>query len=125
MASKSSVVKDWRDPLNVILGLWMVVSPWVLGNQVQANVTWDSVICGILIAAVAVFSLYRVITWKEWANGLLGALLLISPWIFGFSGAIWAMRNDEFVGMALVMLAVLWAFDTHKDSAGEGENPTT
>jgi multisubunit Na+/H+ antiporter MnhF subunit len=123
MAIKNLVIKDWRDPLNLILGLWMVVSPWVLENQVEANVTWDSVIFGILIAAVAVLALYRVITWKEWANGLLGVLLLGSPWIFGFSGAIPEMRNDVFVGIALVLLAALWAFDIHKDS--EGGNPTT
>ena len=28
-------MKHWQDPINVLLGAWLAVSPWVLGFQDQ------------------------------------------------------------------------------------------
>ena len=46
-------VKHWQDPVNLVLGLWMLVSPWVLAYQAETNPTWNAVALGILIAASA------------------------------------------------------------------------
>jgi 2-polyprenyl-3-methyl-5-hydroxy-6-metoxy-1,4-benzoquinol methylase len=54
-------IKHWRDPVNLILGLWMIVSPWALTYQAEANPTWNAVILGILIAAVALVAVFRVL----------------------------------------------------------------
>lgn len=35
----SMTVKHWQDPVNLVLGLWMLVSPWVLGHQAETNPT--------------------------------------------------------------------------------------
>ncbi len=37
---------EWQDWLNGILGLWLVVAPWVLGFSGMAAAVWDHVIVG-------------------------------------------------------------------------------
>jgi hypothetical protein len=43
----------WEEWVNVVLGLWMIVSPWVLGFSAAAGLTWNAVIMGVLVVAFA------------------------------------------------------------------------
>ena len=113
----SMTVKHWQDPVNLVLGLWMLVSPWVLGHQAETNPTWNAVILGILIAAAALFALFRVMAWEEWVSVAFGIWLVISPWLLGFSALVWAMWNAVIVGVIAAALA-LWALGTDKDIGG-------
>jgi hypothetical protein len=110
-------VKHWQDPLNLILGVWMVASPWVLNYSTQRDPTWNAIILGILIALAALFALFRVMAWEEWGNVVLGVWLVISPWVLGFSGMAQAMSNAVIVGVVVAVLA-LWALGTDKDIGG-------
>jgi len=110
-------VKHWQDPVNLVLGLWMLVSPWVLGHQAETNPTWNAVILGILIAAAVLFALFRVMAWEEWVSVAFGIWLVISPWLLGFSALVAAMWNAVIVGVVVAALA-LWALSTDKDIGG-------
>jgi hypothetical protein len=110
-------IKHWQDPLNLALGLWMIASPWTLKYQDVATATGNAVILGILIAAVALFALFRVMAWQEWANVALGIWLVISPWILGFNAVVPAMWNAVIIGVVAAVLA-LWALGTDKDIGG-------
>lgn len=113
----SMSIKHWQDPVNLILGLWLVVSPWALKFQAETNPTWNAVILGIVIAAVALIALFRVMAWEEWVNLVLGIWLVISPWMVGFSGLVTAMWNAVIVGAVVAVLA-LWALGADKDIGG-------
>lgn len=113
----STKVKHWQDPVNLILGVWMLFSPWALQYQADTPATWNAAILGILIAAVAVFALLRVMAWEEWTSVVLGLWLVVSPWILGFSGLVTAMWNAVIVGVVVAALA-LWALGTDKDIGG-------
>ena len=113
----SAKVKHWQDPVNLVLGLWMIVSPWVLAYQAEPRPMWNSVIVGILIAAAAVYALLKVFAWEEWTNVVLGVWLVISPWVLGFSGLFAATVNAVVVGAVVAALA-LWALGTDKDIGG-------
>jgi len=118
-------IKHWQDPLNLILGIWMIVSPWALRyqtdmtlNAVMSNpATSNAVLLGALIAAAALIALFRVMAWEEWANVVLGVWLVISPWALGFSSLATAMWNAVIVGIVVAVLA-LWALGTDKDIGG-------
>src|SRR5438046_4780542 len=60
-------IKHWQDPLNLILGIWMVVSPWALQHQTDMHSTPNAVILGILIGLAALVALFNVMAWEEWA----------------------------------------------------------
>ncbi len=113
----SKSIKHWQDPVNLVLAAWMVISPWALGHQAEATPTWNAVIFGVLGVVFAVFALYRVMAWEEWANVALGVWLAISPWVLGFSATVPAMWNAVIIGVVMAALA-LWTLGTDKDIGG-------
>lgn len=110
-------VKHWQDSLNLVLGLWLAISPWALSFSEEMQPTWNAVIVGALIVALAVFEFVKLMAWEEWADVALGAWLVISPWVLGFSGLATVMWNAVIVG-ALVAALALWTLGTDKDIGG-------
>ena len=110
-------VKHWQDPLCIIAGLWMVASPWALAYAAEPRPMWNAVIVGALIALVALYTVFRLTAWKEWANVVLGLWLIASPWILGFSGLTAAAFNAVIVG-ALVALLSFMVLATDRDVGG-------
>lgn len=48
----------WEEWLNLIAGLWTLVSPWMLGFQKTASAMTVCVVVGILVAALAAIELW-------------------------------------------------------------------
>lgn len=46
----------WEEWTLLILGVWLVISPWVLGFYGDGNATWNMVIVGILTIIFASFT---------------------------------------------------------------------
>ena len=113
----SMKIKHWQDPANLVIGLWMIAAPWALAYQAEAQPMWNSVVLGVLIAAVALYATFQVFAWEEWTNVVLGAWLVVSPWILGYSGLYAAMLNAVVAG-ALVLVLAFWALSTDKDIGG-------
>ncbi|HWD23440.1 MAG TPA: SPW repeat protein [Burkholderiales bacterium] len=113
----SMKIKHWQDPVNLVIGLWMIASPWLLAFQAETRPTWNAVILGVVIAAVALYAMFRVFAWQEWANAVFGAWLVISPWVLGFTGLYAAMVNAVVAGAVVLALAI-WALATDKDIGG-------
>jgi hypothetical protein len=38
--------------VNVVIGIWLIVAPWVLGFSDNVLVKWSSVICGLILVAM-------------------------------------------------------------------------
>ena len=108
-------IKHWQDPVNLALGLWMIVSPWALSYATETEATGNAVVVGALIAALALLALLNVMGWEEWVSVALGAWLAVSPTFLGFSGLVFAATwNAVIVGAVVAMLAV-WTLCTDKD----------
>ncbi len=43
----------WQEWINVALGAWLLVSPWVLGFHASPALRWNAVITGVVVAALA------------------------------------------------------------------------
>jgi SPW repeat-containing protein len=50
----------WEEWLNLIVGLWALVSPWVLGFQGNTKATTVHVIIGIAVAALAAIEIWMM-----------------------------------------------------------------
>ena len=112
----------WRDWAMLALGAWLFLSPWILGFTVAAPVegadvttgftaaAWNAWILGVVIAAIALWAALQFAEWHDWANGVLGVWLVVSPWILGFSALTAALWNHIVVGVLIVALAAweLW-----------------
>jgi len=100
--------KHWEDWGNLVLGLWILASPWVLQITTTNNaVTWNLYIVGIAVSAVAATALLAFQAWEEWTNLALGAWLFASPWALGFSTSTLLMWNAVIAGTIVVVLAGL------------------
>ncbi len=110
-------VKHWQDPVNALLGLWVLLSPWALGFQDDRVIMLNAVIVGAALVAVALGAIFVPRAWEEWTEGTLGLWLLVSPWGLGFNTHEQAMLNAVIAGMAIVVLA-LWTLLTDKDYSG-------
>jgi hypothetical protein len=51
---------QWEEWVNLILGLWVLISPWVLGFANNVNARWTHVVIGIAVAALAAIELWLV-----------------------------------------------------------------
>lgn len=51
-----SIFRDWEEWINVVLGGWLVVSPWVL-ELTSTAARWNFVIVGVLVLALAIHEL--------------------------------------------------------------------
>lgn len=48
----------WEEWLNLIVGLWTLVSPWVVGFHDTTNATTVCVVVGVLVAALAAVEIW-------------------------------------------------------------------
>jgi hypothetical protein len=56
----------WEEGLNAVYGIWAIASPWVLGFSTDRNVTANTVIVGILVAALAAWATMRDKSFEKW-----------------------------------------------------------
>lgn len=73
--------------INVLLGIWLIISPWVFG-YVSAGPApmWNSVVVGaiVLILAATRFSNPDMAPGLSWVNLILALWTIASPWIYRY-----------------------------------------
>lgn len=82
-----TVTTRWQDSLNVVFGLWLILSPWALQYATIEGAFWNAIIVGMIVAAAALAALVDFHEWEEWAGMAFGLWLVASPWVLGFAGA--------------------------------------
>jgi hypothetical protein len=82
---QAKVTAFWRDTVNLVLGIWLIVSPLVLGYAEQTAPAWNAYAIGVVIAVLSAAALWQFQKWEEWLSAVLGAWLVVSPWILAFS----------------------------------------
>ena len=102
----------WQDWVNVLVGLWIFISPWAVQHamtsgafEATTSAMWNMYVVGIAVALIAIAALVAFQAWEEWSNMILGGWLLISPWIFGFSGSTALTWNAVVAGAVVIVLA--------------------
>jgi hypothetical protein len=96
----------WQDQLILLLGVWLFVSPWVLGIPNGSAQAVNACAVGAAMAALAAFDLYKTYLWAVAANLLLGAWIAISPWVPAFADRGGMMTSSVLAGVAVVLLGV-------------------
>jgi nucleoside-diphosphate-sugar epimerase len=119
----------WVHYLNILLGLWLATSPFVLGtfgedmfSDAVSRVTeerglwdpalrnsltaWSDVVSGLLVMGFGALSLSPRFNWAQWANTAVGVWLLFAPLVFWApSAAVYA--NDTMMGALVIAFAIL------------------
>lgn len=94
--------------LNVVAGIWLIISAWVVGFAGQPLATWETLCVGIAVLVLAIIRLGTPgAVGLSWINFLLGIWLIIAPFVLGFSESVAATRNSVVLGI-LVGVFGLW-----------------
>ena len=104
----------FADVINLMLAVWLFLSPWIAGfadKVVAASTAW---LTAIVIAVVAIAALARLAEWEEWINLALGIWLLVSPWVIGVASIQGAMMSLLLTGIAVAALAALEIWMLHR-----------
>jgi SPW repeat-containing protein len=102
----------WEDWVDMVLGAWLAISPWVLGfTDSDAGATRNALIVGIAIAVLSgsTFLIYNAI--EEWIDAILGIWLIVSPWVLSSSGTTAVVADFVIVGALVAGLSgyEIWA----------------
>jgi cyanate permease len=44
---------EWEEWVNLVVGLWALAAPWILGFAGDASATWSHVVVGLVVAALS------------------------------------------------------------------------
>ena len=92
--------------VNLLLGLWLVASPFALGHMADPVPTWNAIGTGVLISTLSAVRLGvpSRSAWMSWINAALGAWLVAAPVLLNYRlGA--GFLNDVLTGLAVAFLA--------------------
>jgi hypothetical protein len=91
--------------VNLLLGVWVVISPFALGLSRSTAATWNNIAVGVAIVLLVLVS--------GWGNGTLlalvvplGAWLFASPFVLGFSKTAF-LWNNVILAFALIVGAAI------------------
>lgn len=107
MMAQSPKGRPWTQPAIMMLGLWLLTSPWSFRYEDPALV-WNDVLCGLAAIAIATTTvlLPKRYAWVSFANGFLGIWVMFAPLAFWApSPAVYV--NDTLVGALLIAFSVL------------------
>ncbi len=118
MLQRDRLAEAAVDVVNLGLGVFLFVSPWLFGLPpgIERNTSW---MAGATIAIVAVLSIVNLFEFvsdsewfqqAEWINLVVGLWVAVCPWIIGFHADMIAMDVHFAVGLMIAAIAVveLW-----------------
>lgn len=89
--------------VNILLGVWLLVSPAVLGYEGIA--AKNSQIVGPLAASFAIIAIWEATRQLRYMNVLLGIWLLLAPWALRFESRL-ALWNSLIAGVLMIVCAM-------------------
>lgn len=60
---------QWLSGINALAGIWMIISPWVLGFSNDAKPTWSAVIVGIIVLVLGAIRFFAGFSERRLATG--------------------------------------------------------
>jgi hypothetical protein len=96
------------EALNVVLGIWLIASTYLLGTSLWRSERLTCGIFGALILGMAITRMamsQRSMWWLSFGNIIFGIWVAISPFALGYHYEIRAMVNNIIVGIAVALLA--------------------
>lgn len=105
MMGQMVAMARWSQIPLLVLGLWLIFSPFSLGYR-SVPMIWSDIISGILVTVLAVVAFRTKRVWPAWANAFVGLWLAFAPIAFSTPDAA-AYTNDTLMGMFVITFAVL------------------
>lgn len=92
--------------VNILLGIWVIISPFVLSFSQLSTAMWNNVATGVAVGIIGLIRASAVQPEWSWANIILGVWLIASPFVLGFFNQV-ALWNNIILGIIIALVA--WA----------------
>jgi hypothetical protein len=89
---------------SALLGLWLIVSPFVLGSPGPSVARSGMLVGALILVLAAVRLLYKHTAAMSWGIVLLGAWTIMSPWVLGQTTGDFRTWNYILVGVIVAGL---------------------
>ena len=99
----------------LIAAVWFFVSPFAFSGVSEQHNAWNAWLIGALIFVVSCARMVNPLhsTPLCWVNAILGAWILISPWVFDYTANSPRFMNSLAVGAVIAGFALFSASSTH------------
>src|SRR4051812_49250890 len=94
------------DGISALLGLWLIISPWIVGAPGQKVATSGIAVGAVILVLAAIRVLYKHTAAMGWVISLLGAWTIMSPWVLGQTSGDFRSWNYILVGVIVAALEV-------------------
>ncbi len=94
--------RHWQDSVIGLVGVWLIVSPWILDLTSTRAISVNFIACGAFAIILAGLAMAAFRLWEEWLDVALGAWLAASPWILGFNDSRHALWNGLACGAVII-----------------------
>ena len=99
---------QWEDWAGVVLGAWLLASPWLLGYATVDAAVMNALVMGTILVLEEFLEVGAHEEAEEWIDLIAGAWLTLSPMVLGFEASTAAAVNAVVVGMLTLFFAA-WA----------------
>ena len=98
----------WAAGLDVLAGIWILISPWVLAFWGVGTATGNNIILGIAILVLGAIAYNGPEEmWASWVNFILGIWMIVSPYVLGFSMFGRILSNNIVSGIVVAVLSII------------------
>lgn len=99
------------DVVNILAGLGLALSPWLLDFGAVAVAAWNAWLVGAAIALLATWDLVSFSRVQERIIGVLGLWAVVAPWVLGFGDLGSATAAHVVLGLVAAVIAAgtIWS----------------
>ncbi len=97
----------WARVVEIMLGLWLVISPFVFGHAAADRSLWtNDLACGFAIVTLALLSFWHPLRYAHLGIGVVALWLIAFGYLAGHPAPP-ASQNHILLGLLLVMFAII------------------
>lgn len=102
------MTQRWQDKVGVVLGVILFLLPWLAGFASATAAATSAWVIGVATVVFFGIAVARPGQWEEWVNLVLAVLLLLSPFVLGFTGMA-AAAWSHWILAILIGADAIWA----------------
>ena len=96
----------WQDWATMVLGVMLIVSPFVSRETSSKGAVWSAVIIGAALLVLGAIAAYqRDVQAIEYLPAVTGIVAIVAPWLFSYTGSSGTAWTSWIVGVLAMLTA--------------------